>query len=360
MHRRLLRRFFRVTLRLVAVFIVVELILRTGLWPIVPQRTTEPDPITGWRVRPNLQFAFQSDEGPYLLETNSLGLRGGEHSKEKDDGVYRIVAQGACGTFGLGVAEQDCYVSKLEDFLPNTETVNLGNIGFSATQQFVQLTDEALQYHPDLIIQFFIKDDDYSTFCPWVAGMGWKPYLVFENNQASVRTPSPTWLLRAVEKTHLPLLASRNEHLFEPLFAEEIPSEKERFLAMAMILLKTKEICNQAGADYLPVFVPTPEYLQVYETRGPEAYTLIPRLFDYLHKEKYLAPLNLMDPLLHAMNSKSDPAPFSSEGRSLIKYGHEVVARSVADVVKLMPKYQAQNSRTHAQSPNRGTAGSRS
>lgn len=352
-----MRTLLRVSFRLLAICIVVELVLHARLWPIVPVPTVQPDPTTGWRVRPNLQYAYQSDEGPYLLETNSLGFRDIQHTKQKDDNVYRIVAQGACGTFGLGVAGQDCYVSKLGDCLPNIETVNLGNVGFCATQQFVQLTNEALHYRPDLVIQFFINDDNDSTFYPWVPGMGWKPHLVYENNEVVVRAPTKTLLLRTLECTHLPLLATQNRRLFEPLFAEELPSGEQRFMAMALLLLKTKEICRSIGADYLPVFVPAPEYLQVYEQRGREAFVLIPRLFEYLREEQYLTSLNLMDPLLDAMKDKSTAPPFSNGGRSLGKHGHEVIARSVADVVKTLPSYRDHK---QPQSPAPGVVGSRS
>ncbi len=355
MFRRCLRLCLRVTLRLVAVFIVVELILHARLWPIAPTSILEPDPITGWRVKPNLQLAFQSEGGPYLIETNSSGMRDKEHPKEKNDRVYRIVAQGACGTFGKGISERDDYVSKLEELLPSTETVNLGAVGFCPVQRFKQLTNEAIQYQPDLIVQFFIQGDENAAFYPWVAGLGWKPYLVYENGEVIIRPPTPTLLLQALEFTHLPLLASQNSSLFEPLFPEGMPSNEERFLAMALLIMKTEEFCRTAGVDYLPVFVGAPEYLQVYEHRGKEAYVLIPRVFEYLQEEQYLTPLNLMDPLLEGMKNKSTPSPFSRKGRSLEKYGHEIVGRSVAEAVKLLPRYQA---RTQANHPARGLAGS--
>lgn len=357
MARRWMRTLLRVSFRLLAICIVVELVLHAGIWPMGPTSCVEPDPETGWRVRPNLQLAYQSDDGPYLLETNSLGLRGIEHSKEKDGGVYRIVVQGACGTFGLGIAEQDSYVSKIEEFLPKSETVNLGNIGFCATQQFVQLTDDALEYKPDLVIQFLIEGDERSVFYPWVLGLGWKPYLVYENDEVVVRPPTPSWFLGILEKTHLPMLASRHQHLLRPLYPEGMPSNEERFKAMALLLLKTREICHQAGADYLPVFVPAPEYLQVYDLRGTESYVLIPRLFDYLGQEQYLTCLNMMDPLLDAMKDKSLAAPYASGGdRNLTKRGHEVVAQSVADAVRSLPRYQAHSKTSRAV---RHSAGSR-
>lgn len=351
MFRRLLRISMRFLLRFVAVFVVVELIISVGLWSIGQDNCIEPDPETGWRVERNLQKAFNGEWGPYLVETNSRGMRDIEHDYARKKGVYRIVALGACGTFGLGVSEYDCYVSKLEKFLPGSETVNLGAVGFSADQEFVLLKEEGLRYQPDLVVQFLIKQDGRAIFYPWVPVMGPKPYIEYgPETGLSMQPPSPHFWSLVSNLTHLPLLASTIDGWHEPLLPEPMPSNEDRFRGFGQLLLETQAACERAGAEYLAVFVPEPASAQTYEMLGEEATTLTPRLLNYLQEQGSMRTLNLMDTMVAATQDETQPAPFAQSDQSLSPTGHEIVARSVADEIRSSQTYQAALSRASSNS----------
>lgn len=345
MLRRMLRVIARGAIRLVLVLVVVELIIYAGLWSIGHDTCLEPDPQTGWRVRPNIQRAFNGESGPYLVETNSRGMRDVEHSYERKDGVYRIVTLGACGTFGLGVEERDSYVSKIEEFLPNTETVNLGAIGFSADQELILLTKEGLRYHPDLVIQFLIKQDGRAIFYPWSPVMGTKPYLAYDDSGGiSMQSPTPQFWELALNLTHLPWLLSSIDGWHEPFFSRAMPSNEDRFRGLAQLLFDTRAACEKAGADYLAVFVPEPSSVHTYSQFGDSAKTLTPRLVDYMQQQNTMHTLDLMDPMLAATQDTTQPEPFAKGDQSLSPAGHEIVARCVTDEIRASRAFQTSRS----------------
>jgi hypothetical protein len=101
------------------------------------------------------------------IHTNSLGFRGGEISRVKPPGTYRIVGLGDSYTFGAGVDYEDTYLRSLEKLLnksnPSTsihyESVNLGVSGYNTVQELATLREEGLSLHPDLIIVGYVFND---------------------------------------------------------------------------------------------------------------------------------------------------------------------------------------------------------
>jgi lysophospholipase L1-like esterase len=97
---------------------------------------------------------------------NSLGYRGGEFSREKPEGTYRIVALGGSTTYGVFIDRaEDAYPAQLEGILreeygyENVEVVNAGVQAYSSWETFINFSFRSLDLDPDLIIVYNAVND---------------------------------------------------------------------------------------------------------------------------------------------------------------------------------------------------------
>ncbi len=67
------------------------------------ERTLGYDSILGWKLRPYAPRYFRGEAEPYLIRTNSKGLRDREYAYEKPAPVFRIVVLGDSFVFGPAV-----------------------------------------------------------------------------------------------------------------------------------------------------------------------------------------------------------------------------------------------------------------
>ena len=98
------------------------------------------------------------------IRINSLGFRGPEISRERVDGVQRIVTLGDSTTFGP--REEECaYPYLLQDLLRPSpvEVIDAGVEGYRSDRALVHLQRDVLPLHPDLITVFIGWDDLYQT-----------------------------------------------------------------------------------------------------------------------------------------------------------------------------------------------------
>jgi len=88
---------------------------------------------------------------------NSLGFRGKEFKKEKEKGIFRIIALGDSCTFGVG-AEGTTYPEILEKKLNTSnikyQVINAGVPAYTSSQAFLYLRNELINYKPDLILVY--------------------------------------------------------------------------------------------------------------------------------------------------------------------------------------------------------------
>ncbi|OGC78645.1 MAG: hypothetical protein A2Z27_00070 [candidate division Zixibacteria bacterium RBG_16_50_21] len=110
-----------------------------------------------WKFRPNQ--IIKSDffvEGEYRI--SSFGLRNQEFSREKPDGMFRIICLGNSNTFGWKQAEKNAYPQQLQElFGPNPsglkiEVINAGITGYSSYQGKLFLKNYILKLKPDLVL----------------------------------------------------------------------------------------------------------------------------------------------------------------------------------------------------------------
>ncbi len=127
------------------------------------------DPDLLWKMLPNQKEV----PCPYLVSTNSLGLR----SKEIRplEGQYRILALGDSRTFGDAAGNSGTWPALLEDFLNTTiagdfEVINAGVGGYSAYQGMRFLEKYMGELKPHLVIACF-GTNEWGTVTPGAGGL---------------------------------------------------------------------------------------------------------------------------------------------------------------------------------------------
>lgn len=125
----------------------------------------EPDPYTGYRLRPDSEGFFQHG---IPATVNSQGHRDDEVPMEKPEDTFRILLLGDSFTVGANVYEEQAYPQVLEELLnarssQKIEVVNTGVGGWEPFMYAQYYEHYGRQYDPDLIlIGFFIGNDAYN------------------------------------------------------------------------------------------------------------------------------------------------------------------------------------------------------
>jgi len=95
-------------------------------------------PVIGWWGIPNLRAMIAHEGGPYLLTTNSVGMRSNcEYPKTKPRGRRRLVLLGDSYTAGTGVTNSDRFSDQLERLYPSLDVMNFGLAGSGTDQQLL-------------------------------------------------------------------------------------------------------------------------------------------------------------------------------------------------------------------------------
>lgn len=117
-----------------------------------------PHPYLGYVGVPNW---YREEKGDLH---NSFGFRGEEVTREKPDGVYRIIAMGSSTTYGTSVRYDESYPYVLQQYLNtngygNVEVLNMGVPAYTSYESLMNLQFRALDFEPDLIIVYQGSND---------------------------------------------------------------------------------------------------------------------------------------------------------------------------------------------------------
>jgi hypothetical protein len=117
-----------------------------------------------------------------LARINSLGLRGGEVSRSKPEGVKRVLVLGDSFVFGLGVDEDNLFTTHLEKLLNRSpdkrhEVLNLGVSGYSTDQEYILFQELGLRLSPDVVILVVCDNDFLGNTEDFAYRRYYKPYF---------------------------------------------------------------------------------------------------------------------------------------------------------------------------------------
>lgn len=127
----------------------------------------EPDPYTGFRLKPQGKGYFQNS---IPAQANIHGHRDDEVLLSKSSGVYRILILGDSFTVGANVAQEEAYPQVLERLLKKNysssiEIVNTGVGGWDPFQYAQYYEYYGYQFAPDyILIGFFVGNDTYNQY----------------------------------------------------------------------------------------------------------------------------------------------------------------------------------------------------
>lgn len=172
---------------LVAIFLTLEVGVRMA--GLLPERVQQPLEERGWTPRglnpdlenilaesplvghPFLGYALRpgySAEEPQQRSINSWGFRGPEVTREKPDGVYRIVCLGGSSTYGhTPSSDATTWPARLQHWLNDAvaesprpvEVLNAGCSGYSTVESTANLALRMLDFDPDLVIVYHTIND---------------------------------------------------------------------------------------------------------------------------------------------------------------------------------------------------------
>ena len=152
-----------VIMSVVLTLAVVELFLRRFMpqQEFVPNIRTvyDPHPVMGFMLRPNVKTEYGFDTNQYAMRDY------GHYTKQKPEGVYRIICLGDSMTFSI-TSMEDAYPKVLERALStgarNIEVINAGVSGYGPDEEYFYLRDYILDFDPDLVILGFFVGNDIS------------------------------------------------------------------------------------------------------------------------------------------------------------------------------------------------------
>ena len=113
-----------------AIFRSVSLLFRPKLHPTYHSQFCEYDPLLGWKHKTNIKNIFITDEYSVPLSFNSKGMRGPEHSYNKDKNEFRILILGDSFSEGYAVNFNELFSEVLKNKLNGEgvgcEVINAG------------------------------------------------------------------------------------------------------------------------------------------------------------------------------------------------------------------------------------------
>ncbi len=107
---------------------------------------------------------------PVVHSVNPFGYRGQARLPQKHEGVFRIVIAGDSNTFCPGIADDDDYPARLEDYLNRTggrkfEVLNFGVPGLNLEEVMDYIRFKALAFQPDLVLAQISRNDFEASQC---------------------------------------------------------------------------------------------------------------------------------------------------------------------------------------------------
>lgn len=347
----------RVVVRVGIIVVAIELILRVGGWWNGGDLPLQADPNVGWRFKPHLQRVLDGDEGPWLLETNSLGFRSDEPELANREGELCIVGLGNSTSLADGLDESEGYFSLLEELVPRARVVNLSGVGYTADQDFRVLIEHGLACRPDVVVQLIANTDLDETFAAWSPLLGSKCYLEYEDGALSIQPPRRAPWIRPVESSklvrtmlytiffveHMPFRMALVSRIHELGMVQRL-DPVERCVPLAKLWLMTQHVCHQHGSDYVAVYLPNRADIEREQEWEGDWVPLVARVVRRIQAEQRIPILDLTQVMREAMHDPRQPPPFDDKGYHINAHGHRLLAEQLATFLRQRAAVRAADS----------------
>jgi len=165
-----------VLLSLAVSFLIVEVILRTTHFLGARVSWSVPDPLIGWRYKPDTEYWYDSRENPVPTtgRTNHHSWIDKDWVEAKAPGTYRVAILGDSYVEALQVEQARNFTNLAEARLNQAggssprswELMNFGRSGFTQTEELIVLENEVFAFEPDLVAVFFYAANDIMDVDP--------------------------------------------------------------------------------------------------------------------------------------------------------------------------------------------------
>jgi len=291
------------------------------------ERLITADSIVGWRLIPNARKLYRNETRPYFVKINSKGLRDEEHSYEKPPGVFRIVAIGDSFVFGAGgVDPSNRFTDILQKSGNNLEVINMGVPGYGADQEYLNLKNEGLKYHPDLVLLCAYYNDfseSFSTINPSIGRP--KGYFSLNAGQLVFHPPSFSTFYELSQHSYLLGIADLALIKISGTYPKaqrqryRVPTLPEQMATFKRIYASAEELCREQGTSFVVVYFPFQnQYMPSF----------IQQIMADLAATQGMKTLDLMD-TVHKAN-RIRPAYFAHDIH-FDEYGNQVVAAALLE-----------------------------
>jgi hypothetical protein len=211
-------------------------------------------PTRGWALKPDLRDVPVFDGK--RLSSNSRGLRGtAEYGYEKPAGTRRIVVLGDSFTFGEEVSDDETMSAVLGTLLADAEVLNFGVHGYGHDQMLLYLQEEALRYHPDVVVLGYVDIDverNILSFRDYA-----KPQYVVEDGRLRLtNVPIPTQESVIAAEPYRSKLFDLVDILYGEVAWDAGPAHRRAEVVTRAILDEIRRVTESAGADLVITYMP--------------------------------------------------------------------------------------------------------
>lgn len=241
-------------------------------------------PDSRWKsCYPMAHHAYFEPGGCVRYETGPHGYRHPEGLWRKPKGRCRILLIGDSVSFGWGVPSESLFSRHVERMLrverPNLDVVNMGVIGYTASEGIAVLVHRGIERSPDVVVwQLHIND--------LIAMEGWAPTPVALHLPDSWR--KNLRLISLIEHRlaitgHIRELDAKYGRRADPVVTDVRTEDFLRAIKWAASVLE------HAHLPCIAMLYPYPDYLQ-----GRYPFAGLHRLFDQQCREAGIVPLDLL------------------------------------------------------------------
>lgn len=186
----------------------IRLVVPEQYWRLyVAQDDWLPDPLLGWRNKPNLNVSRRFESELVAFTTNPDGLQVARSFAESGEAAWRIMIFGDSTVVGRAVAEEGRLHHQLARRLAArgtpAEVINAGVEGYSTDQSLLAMESLIPRYHPQVVIHMVCANDFAGNLRATNYGVPKPRFILSDQGRLDLAMPRLETSPLAQEKTRL-------------------------------------------------------------------------------------------------------------------------------------------------------------